>query len=81
MPIPVLDGGQILQSLLWFVIGRARSLMVVTVIGALAGLGVLYWAWQRQSLWTGLIGIFILIQCRSGFALSRQLSQIERAPR
>lgn len=77
LPIYPLDGGQILQALLWFVIGRARSLMAVTVIGALAGVGVLYWAWQRQSLWTGLIGIFILMQCRTGFALSRQLAQFE----
>ncbi len=33
LPIYPLDGGQILQSLLWFVLGRARSLMVTTVIG------------------------------------------------
>ena len=75
LPIYPLDGGQILQALLWFVMGRARSLFVVTIIGALAGLGVLYWAWETQSLWTGLIGLFILIQCKSGFLLSRQLAQ------
>ncbi len=79
LPIYPLDGGQILQSLLWFVMGRARSLLVVTIFGALAGIGVLYWAWQTQSLWVGLIGIFILIQCKSGFLLSRQLSEFERA--
>src|SRR5215472_10785981 len=33
LPIYPLDGGQILQSLLWFVLGRARSLMVATVLG------------------------------------------------
>ena len=33
LPIYPLDGGQILQSLLWFVLGRARSLMVTVVIG------------------------------------------------
>src|ERR1039458_9798677 len=33
LPIYPLDGGQILQSLLWFVVGRARSLMVTTIIG------------------------------------------------
>jgi Zn-dependent protease len=31
LPIYPLDGGQILRSLLWFVLGRARSLLVATV--------------------------------------------------
>src|SRR6266567_6156780 len=33
LPIYPLDGGQILRSLLWFVLGRTRSLMVTTFIG------------------------------------------------
>lgn len=81
LPVYPLDGGQILQSLLWFVIGRAKSLLVVTVIGALAAAAILYWAWQERSFWRGLIGIFIFIQCKSGFLLARQLAQIEAASR
>src|SRR6059036_3454540 len=33
LPIYPLDGGQILRSLLWFVFGRARSLMIATMTG------------------------------------------------
>src|SRR3984893_10813366 len=33
LPVYPLDGGQILRSLLWFVVGRARSLMAATIIG------------------------------------------------
>jgi len=33
LPVYPLDGGQILRALLWFVLGRARSLMVAVVIG------------------------------------------------
>lgn len=42
LPVYPLDGGQIVQSLLWFVIGRAYSLLVVSVIGfaAAAAAGV-----------------------------------------
>src|SRR3989441_4647952 len=41
LPIYPLDGGQILRSLLWFVLGRARSLMVAVSIGFI-GVGGLF---------------------------------------
>ena len=49
MPIYPLDGGQILQALLWFVIGRARSLMVSGIIGLAAAAGVIVLALVRLS--------------------------------
>src|SRR5665213_3993405 len=46
LPIYPMDGGQILRSLLWFMIGRSRSLMAASIIGvvavvALGAIGVL----------------------------------------
>ena len=53
LPIYPLDGGQILRSLLWFVCGRTRSLLIASALG-LAGaaclLGVAIWL---QSPWLG----------------------------
>src|SRR5713101_5993651 len=40
LPVYPLDGGQILQALLWFLIGRAQSLKVVSVIGLIGGGGL-----------------------------------------
>ena len=37
LPVYPLDGGQILRSLLWFVAGRARSLMIATIVGIVGG--------------------------------------------
>src|SRR5208337_1424108 len=53
LPIYPLDGGQILRSLLWFVVGRARSLMAATVLGFLgitAFVGLALWL---RSIWLG----------------------------
>src|SRR6516164_762163 len=41
LPIYPLDGGQILQSLLWFLIGQSRSLMIVSILGVACGVLVL----------------------------------------
>ena len=39
IPFYPLDGGQIVQSILWFFIGLARSLFVSTIIGLIGALG------------------------------------------
>lgn len=81
LPAYPLDGGQILQSLLWFVMGRARSLYVTTVIGGLVGAYLIYFGLTNNRLITALMGFFMIMQCRAGFQFARQLSEFERAQR
>ena len=81
LPIYPLDGGQILHSLLWFVLGRARSLMVTTIIGfigvaALIGLAIL-----GREVWFGIICVFILLNCWSGLMQARVLARVAKLPR
>jgi len=81
LPIYPLDGGQILRSLLWFLLGRARSLMIASIIG-FVGVALLFaLAVFRHSLWTGIMAAFILMNCVQGFRHARLLTVLERLPR
>ncbi len=81
LPIYPLDGGQILQALLWFIIGRAKSLMVASVVGMIGAVGGIALAVYAQSLWLGVIGAFAVFRCWTGFQQARLLAQLQNAPR
>jgi len=81
LPIYPLDGGQILRSLLWFVLGRARSLLVTTVIGFVGVLGLVALAFWMESMWIGLIAAFTLMNCWSGLKQAQLLLRIAKLPR
>jgi len=81
LPIYPLDGGQILRSLLWFRLGRARSLKVATIIGFFGVAGLILLAILKHDLWLVVIAVFILMNCWSGLRTARIMSQMEDAPR
>jgi len=81
LPIYPLDGGQILRSLLWFVLGRARSLLVATIlgfVGVIAFIGLAIW---KESLWLGAVAVFMLLNCWNGLQHARALLKIAKLPR
>lgn len=81
LPIYPLDGGQILRCVLWFVLGRARSLMVAAVLGLIGVLGFIGLAFARGSVWFGALAVFVLLNCWAGFKHARALLQIAKLPR
>jgi Zn-dependent protease len=81
LPIYPLDGGQILRSLLWFAFGRARSLMIATIIGFVGVAALIGLAFKAESIWMGVLSAFILMNCWKGLQQARALSRLEKLPR
>jgi Zn-dependent protease len=84
LPIYPLDGGQILRSLLWLRFGRARSLLIATMIGFVGVPLFTVYALLRSG---GSNLPFVLVMayflgsgCVSSFRQARALLAIERLP-
>jgi Zn-dependent protease len=81
LPIYPLDGGQILRSLLWFVLGRARSLMAATIIGFMGALGFIALVLRSGSWWWGVLSIYMIMNCWGGWKHARELAKFAKLPR
>lgn len=74
LPVYPLDGGQILQALLWFKLGRALSLKIATVIGmAVAVVGGAL-AFSSGRMWLLVMAVFIGWQSWNGYRVSRYMA-------
>jgi DNA-directed RNA polymerase subunit RPC12/RpoP len=81
LPIYPLDGGQILRSLLWFPLGRARSLLIATIlgfVGVVAFIGLAIWV---HDVWFAAIAVFMLLNCWNGLQQARALLRLAKLPR
>ena len=81
LPIYPLDGGQIFRSLLWYPLGRGRSLMVATVVGLMGGVGLIGVAVWLREIWLGAITVYLLMNCWAGLQRARVMRRVEKLPR
>jgi Zn-dependent protease len=81
VPIYPLDGGQILHALLWFIMGRVRSLIAVSVIGLVCGAIVIALALMYHEIWLMLVAAFVVLRCIVGLNQAKMLSNLLNGPR
>lgn len=73
LPVYPLDGGQILQAILWFFIGRARSLLVVAYIGIGGAVLLGGWAVIITDFLLLIIAVFLGWQALNGLHMARAM--------
>jgi Zn-dependent protease len=78
MPVYPLDGGQMLHAVLWFFMGRAKSLRVAASIGVVIGAIVGVLALMAGDWWMVMIAIFVGMQAWNGLKVARILAIYER---
>lgn len=81
LPVYPLDGGQIFRSLLWFVFGRANSLLIASIIGFIGVAGMIALAIFLNSVWIGVTSVFLLMNCWRGLSSARALGRLAKIPR
>lgn len=74
LPIYPLDGGQILQAILWYFIGFAKALRIVAVIGVVAAAALAALFIYASDVFGLLIAVFIGWQSVRGYQLARRVA-------
>jgi len=73
LPVYPLDGGQILQALLWFRLGEIRSLQIASVTGLVGGACLAGYALMTWSFWFGIMAFFLLSRAIAGWQYAKAM--------
>ncbi|MBX9579326.1 MAG: site-2 protease family protein, partial [Gemmataceae bacterium] len=81
LPIYPLDGGRLLQAVLWWWLGPARSLAVAAGLGAVAAVGLLVVAVAFREWWLAATAAFLTFGAVGGLGYAGLLRRLEGAGR
>jgi Zn-dependent protease len=82
LPVYPLDGGQILQALLWFPLGEIRSLQIASVIGfigalVLAALALVFGL--MEPFWVAIMTFFLISRAIAGWQYAKAMIAEKKA--
>lgn len=81
LPVYPLDGGQILRALLWYPVGRIRSLQIASAIGVGGGAALGAYAYWIGSMWIGIMAFFLISRAVAGWTQAGMLAAEENEAR
>lgn len=81
LPIYPLDGGQILRSLLWFIFGKARSMMIASIVGFIGIAALIPYVISKNFVWYYALAAFAAFNCWIGFRQAQAMMKVAKAPR
>jgi Zn-dependent protease len=81
LPIYPLDGGKIVQALLWFFVGPARALGIVSSIGIVGSAAIVALALAKGSFWLTIVSVYAGTRAMTGLRVARQMRKMADAPR
>ncbi len=79
LPIYPLDGGQTLQALLWFIVGRVRSLFIAAWIGMVIGIAAGVTMLIMGDIWMVVLALFVVLRSWQGVQWARALARAQAA--
>lgn len=77
LPLYPLDGGQMVQSILWFFVGRVKSLKIAAVLGLVGAIVLGILMLRFADIYMAIMALFIGMEAWNGLRIAKYLEHME----